>query len=123
MPLLGLRTYDVLRRGPVTYVDGLAVRPAPTTLQVRLSVQPMRGTELERVPEGLRSRRPRKAYGYRDVPLRTVQDPDGEADLVVIDGERFEVHRARDYGEHAPLPHLRYELYRAETDEDLEVGP
>ena len=125
MPLVGVRRYTAHRRGPVVWGDdGEPVRPAAEEFQVRLSVQPMNGYQLQRLPEGLRARKPKKAYGYRREALRTVQGVgQEEADLVLIEGELFEVHQARDYGDHAPLPHLRYELYAAQTDEDLEVGP
>lgn len=121
--MLGTHIYTVYRRGVVEWgEDGLPVRPPAEELRVRLSVQPMNGYQLQRLPEGLRVRKPKKAYGYRREALRTVQGVgQEEADLVLIEGELFEVHQVRDYGAHAPLPHLRYELYAAQTDEDLEV--
>jgi hypothetical protein len=48
-------TYTVTRASTAnTYVDGLVVASATTTLQVVGSVQPIPGKELERLPEGLR---------------------------------------------------------------------
>ena len=111
-----------MRRGAVTYVDGIATRPSPTTFEVELSVQPLNGRELERASEGLCAREICKAYSRRDVILRTVDDIEHEADLVSIDGVWFEVQQARDYRAQAALPHVRYELARAETDEEIEVG-
>lgn len=126
MFLLGKRTYTVTRRGPVSYVAGLPVRPAPTTFEIVASVQPLSGKNLERVPDGLRQRDARKAYVLLDPDparrLRTAAANGPEADLVSVDGVLFEIHHIDPYDEAAPIPHQRVWMHAAEGTDGAGVG-
>lgn len=64
------------------------------TAGVVASVQPITGSELERLPEGLRSKRPEKLYS--ETELKQVDVGAGTPpDLVIWDGEIWEVQRVR----------------------------
>ena len=48
--------FDVTRRGATTYVDGVRVAAAPSTITFRGLIYPIAGRELERLPEGLQGK-------------------------------------------------------------------
>jgi hypothetical protein len=78
----------VSRRGPSTVVKGRATAASPTTFTARMHVQQATAKELQRLPEGERSKDVR--VGWSATPLR-MTGAEGEADVVDIDGEAFEV--------------------------------
>lgn len=119
---LGGTTYVITRRGPVTYVNGLPVRPAPTTFSVVASVQPLNGQDLIRAPEGLRRSDARKAYLYITDQVRTVLANGNEADLMTVDGVVYEIYHVDPYNAFSPLPHQRAYLQAAQGTDGAEVG-
>ena len=119
---LGGSTYVITRRGPVTYVNGLPVRPAPTTFSVVASVQPLNGQDLIRAPEGLRRSDARKAYLYITDQVRTVLANGNEADLMTVDGVVYEIYHVDPYNAFSPLPHQRAYLQAAQGTDGAEVG-
>lgn len=87
--------YEV-RPGVVPVSDGFG-RFGPgapaAPVQVRMSVQPLPGKEAQKLAEGERSQDWRLAYG--SYPLRPADILTGRvADVVVVDGDTFEVHAA-----------------------------
>lgn len=119
---LGGTTYVITRRGPVTYVNGLPVRPAPTTFNVVASVQPLNGQDLIRAPEGLRRSDARKAYLYITDQVRTVLANGNEADLMTVNGVVYEIYHVDPYNIFSPLPHQRAYLQAAQGTDGAEVG-
>ncbi|HEU4402346.1 MAG TPA: hypothetical protein VFT43_09590 [Candidatus Polarisedimenticolia bacterium] len=100
----GLRNFSltVTRPAPGAYVDGVYAAGAPSTFAVRASVQPLRGRELEALPEGRRSR---AAYRvYTDTLLRTVDD--ANPDRIALFGEAYEV-IAIEHWQNGILPHYK----------------
>ena len=81
-----------LRRGSAGSTTLGRYTPGATsdTTGVVASVQPMKGDELDNLPEGMRSRRPVKVY--TETELLTVDVGAGTpADIIVWDGETFEI--------------------------------
>lgn len=80
----------IYRQGVGTYVNGLWVRGAETTIAITASVQPTTGEEMLSLPE---ARRNRKAYAlFTSTPIQLIvtgKNPD----QVLIFGERYEVVR------------------------------
>lgn len=85
---LATGTYLVTRRAASTYVDGVATPGAETTFNTVAVAVPVSGRELQRLPEGMRSREVMRIFTEDE--LRTVQ-PGSDPDLVSIDGYLFEV--------------------------------
>lgn len=119
---LGSSTYVITRRGPVTYVNGLPVREAPTTFSVVASVQPLNGQDLIRAPEGLRRSDARKAYLYITDQVRTVLANGNEADMMTVDGVVYEIYHVDPHNIYSPLPHQRAYLQAAQGTDGAEVG-
>lgn len=116
---LGARSYTVTRRAAVTYVNGLPVRATPTTFALVASVQPLSGADLHRAPEGLRRTDARKAYTSLGNPgLRTVLQAAHEADLITVDGVRFEVYHVEVNDLASPLPHQLVWLQASDSTEE-----
>lgn len=74
------------------WIDG-----AETELTVYMNIQPVRGKELDALPEGRRDKQAIK--GYSDTQLYTVKEAAAEnPDIIVYDGERYEVFESKPYG-------------------------
>lgn len=83
--------------------------PATPLPKVPLSVQPLPGKEALKLPEGEHSRDRRVAYGT--YPLRPADTATGRvADVVMVDGDAFEVHAAEPWESAANM--VRAELRR-----------
>jgi hypothetical protein len=120
--LLNALTYTVTRYTPsVAYVNGLPAQGAATSLEIRASIQPMRGDELQRAPEGLRAVHGIKLYAGRELVLRTVEAVGPQADRVTYKGREYQVHRVLDYDDGAPIPSVKYEAYASETGRPISV--
>jgi len=88
--MLASGCYQVTRKAVTTRVNGRRVAPAVSTFEIIASVQPASGREVERLPEGLRSRETMTVYTRSE--LRPAQPESGtEADRISIDGADFEV--------------------------------
>lgn len=84
-------TYDVARANPGTYdVNGLVVNdPAPTTVQVQAMIVPLVGSkQLQRLPEGLRSR---DAIEVFSVDALQVSAPEQRPDVITYNGRQYQV--------------------------------
>lgn len=92
MPI-GRKPITVLRRAAgVTYgTDGLPVRGPLEPVAVRASVQPMDSFRLLRVEEGLRSERWIAVISDQEL-LTADATLEREPDLILYDGERWQVH-------------------------------
>lgn len=111
-PLLSAR--DITRRrfaagsrnGSGVWVDGAA-----TDSTIRASVQPLSGSELQRLPEGERERRRRKVYVRDADDLRVAsQFAQHSADRLLIDGDWYEVEQLDDWSASRLLPHWRAQV-------------
>lgn len=83
----------VTRYAAGAYVNGLYVPGATSTLEVMMSIQPLKGRELLNLPEAQRTRRHMKCYAAAE--LLTADQSDGKkADRVTYRGRVFEVQDA-----------------------------
>lgn len=74
--------YTVTRRGPTAYMGGVATPGAAATHEVEAFVHDVVGSQLMRLPEGMRARRPRAVYTRGDLRLK---------DVIAVDGDDCEV--------------------------------
>ena len=84
------KPYTVTKRPAGEYVDGVYVHDTPTTITVRMDIQPVTNTTaqmVESLPEGRRSRESRVAYAPLESGI-TILDAETGApgDLVSVDG-------------------------------------
>lgn len=90
------KTYilDVYRYTGGGYVDGRYVEGTETTFQIQTSLQPIKGEELEALPEARRQSATYKIYpevlDAINLPLRTVDDEN--PDQIEIFGDRHEIY-------------------------------
>jgi hypothetical protein len=90
-------TYDVTRAdGPGSHVDGVFVPGSTSTVTIRASVQPVSGRELERLPEGLRTR---ELLSLFTLDALLVEAPDVRPDIVTIRGETWQVQNVERFAE------------------------
>lgn len=100
----------VLRQGAGSYVNGYWQNGTQETLNREANVQPMKGWELQSLPESDRSKESIKVYGVDD--LRTVEEVGAtKADIVVWQGKKFQVMRVMKY-EMGILDHTKAICYR-----------
>lgn len=79
----------VTRPAASTYTAGRLDTPSTTAFTIGASVQPTSGRDLKKFPEGTRISETRIVFTPTELMPR---------DLVVIDGEAFEVQGAEDWG-------------------------
>jgi hypothetical protein len=88
------KTFNVRRLGPGAYVNGFWQEGVPTVIQIQASVQPVRGDEMQTLPEGRRDSQAVKLY--TSTKLQTVDDdnPDileaFDADFEIISVEPWQ---------------------------------
>jgi len=87
-------TYLVTRTTQGEYVKGRAGPTTTTNFSTPLSVQPMSGQELLRLPEGMRTRETLVAFS--PVPLYPVTDT-VVPDVVTVKGKKYEVTTVDDW--------------------------
>lgn len=102
MRLLKLKDIKFERRGGVRYVDGDIIQDDPKTLTIKGNLQPERNLSLIRETFGSHVAGAIKIYSPER--LRT-QESDGDADVVLYDGRRWEVSDVRHYDD--LIPHFK----------------
>ena len=87
------KPYTVTKRANGSYVDGVYVQGAPSTVQVMLDIQPISATTaqmVESLPEGRRTREARAAYAPLNSGIKVLSAIDGApGDLVAVDGQMW----------------------------------
>lgn len=112
------RTITVETRSAGSYgADGYWNPGEATTREIVASVQPMTYDEMMQLPENYRSKEGIKIYSVEKLKLSR-QANNENADVVIIDGRRFEVLRVIDYHQHQSLS-IRF--YRMECVSENEV--
>jgi len=91
--------------------DGRFVPGAATDTTLQASVQPMSGRDIERLPEGLRSRASLKLFAETELRLAEASGV-YPCDRIVYDGEVYEVGAAQKWGATSPIPHYEAVLLR-----------
>jgi hypothetical protein len=86
--ILAMQTFTVTRYAAGTYTEGGYVAGTTSTFSIKASVQPVKGQELMRLPEGERLRD--YLAVYTDTQLRSLQD-DKAPDRISIEGYTYEV--------------------------------
>lgn len=96
---LGVRPVTVTRRGAPTVTKGRVTPATPTTHSINANVQPLSGSELLRLPEGLRTRE--TVALWTDGDLRTADESAGVlADTVTVSGRTYEIELVEDWQFH-----------------------
>lgn len=90
-------TYTVRRRDPGQYIDGIWT-PAGTyeEFDIIASIQPVRGRELEMLPEGRRTREAIRIYTKSGI-RPAIEQQDVKGDLVNYKGRQYEVHKVEEW--------------------------
>lgn len=92
---LATGTYTVTRASGVgTYVDGVFVPASTSTVDVVAGVYPLTGRELQRLPEGLRTKELRQVF---TVDPLLVSAPEQRPDVVSIQGATWQVETVEDW--------------------------
>lgn len=89
-------TYTVVRQDKGVYDANGKFVPAPTTtISVLASVQPLRGKDLQNLPEGLRNEDLLKVYTTTELRVAGDYAPDA----IMVDGQAYEVQTVERWGE------------------------
>jgi hypothetical protein len=106
--MLGEQSYTVTRTSG-NYVAGDFVVSSSSTFVIRGSLQPLRGTDLDSLPEGERAGGLYKLYSTST--LRTSGTPGQMADTISVNGKALQVRTILGYQNHVTgLPHTKYLL-------------
>ena len=107
MNILGQQPVTLTRRAAGTRgSDGRFVPGAAAATTIQASVQPTPGKDLDRLPEGERSRDSRTAFTTST--LATADQAAGTpADTITVDGATFEVYQVQAWPSSGPLPHYK----------------
>ncbi len=111
------KPYTVIRRSPGNYVDGYWVEGVETNITIKASVQPLKVSEIEALPEGKRSSSAVKIYS--DDKLMAAKQATEEsqavsADILLYAGSRWEIVACAAY-QSGVIPH--YKAYAVEVPE------
>lgn len=92
LPLNGQVKVVVTRKVGGEYVNGIWVKPNPTTLTITANIQPViKSTEVSLLPEGDRSKEVVKLYTTTQLFQRREGSSPIEGDLISWNGKTFEV--------------------------------
>lgn len=92
------------------YVNGVWVDGKPITLWIHASVQSLTAKQMQSLPEG---RRQMQSFTlFASIPLRTAEQNGNQADIVIIDGDQYEV-VAVEHWNNGILPHYKIVVTRA----------
>lgn len=81
------KKYSVKRLNPGSYINGFWQEGSETIMTIQASIQPIRGEELQMLPEGRRSSHSVRVY--TDTALETVDNEN--PDRIVIDDAEYEI--------------------------------
>ncbi len=113
------KDYTVTRHNPGFYNEsGDFVKGTAVTLVIKASCQPVQGRERELLPEGSRQKQVWKLYTTTELKTNRGSTPT-RGDIIVINGEKFEVIDCQDYTTHnSPSNKITYYKAVAERLED-----
>jgi len=118
-PFEVFRSPITLRRpAPGSYVEGRWVEGAYTDSTITASIQPLKGEDMESLPEG---RRDSEAYKmYTSTLVKTVQEAGSNqnADRVIFFGKEFEVHQVNEWQNNSNFTivnHYKYLVLRIDN--------
>lgn len=114
-----VKTYVVRRqKNAGQYIDG---RWAPSSrmeeFEIKASVQPLDGRAIARLPEAQRSAEARLLYTNNNTLQNRVEELKRNADVVVIDGQCWEVSSIENWG--PMLQHQKCLIIKITTDEGV----
>lgn len=96
--LLTKKVFATLLRQPQgSYVGGIWVDAAPTSIQIEVNIQPLKGHELMSLPESDRSREWVKFYTTSVVLGVQEGEAAAQPDMLVWDGKTYEVSKVFSY--------------------------
>lgn len=113
IPFANTETITVTRPQGGSIVDYNWVEGTPLVFNITGSVQPIRGAELQRMPEGLREKELRRVYTETEL---------FNNDTVTIDGQDYQVEEVDDYSRHGFLAHYRVIVRRNKDEQGGLVG-
>lgn len=96
---LDSRKYPLKRTSGGEYVDGIWQSTGDENLEVKGSVQPLTGREIQRIPEGRRNTERKKIY-TGDLLQPGESDTLKNADEITIDGDIFQVETVEPWNGH-----------------------
>lgn len=107
------KSISCLRKDAGAYnTDGIWVEGAETPFEIIGDIQSLSEYELSQLPEG---RRLNKSFRiYSDTKLNTVNDKN--PDIVLIDGERYEVLATYPHQEHNVIDHYKMIVQKVEQN-------
>lgn len=111
------KQYTIIRRSPGSYVDGYWVEGAETNIAIKASVQPLKVSEIEALPEGKRSSAAIKIYSdSKLLPAKQATETTAatSADLLQYDDSIWEIVACAAY-QSGVIPH--YKAYGVEVRE------
>lgn len=101
------KTQTIKRTVPGSYVNGVYVEGAETTLTIQASVQPMSGNDLVAVPEGRRASDMVKLYTSTDLFSQGDTGSGQSPDRLVWLGKDYEI-SSKDVNQMSVISHYRY---------------
>jgi hypothetical protein len=112
MPFLNAQLVRI-RRYTKQIVDGVKIVAVAGEIEIRLSIQPIKGNDLKNLPEGFRRLDGNKWKIYAPSELQT-GDQDAIPDVIIFNGREIHIHSKDDF-KHGLLPHYRYFAFEPQT--------
>ncbi len=113
--ILGLEPVQRIRIDTTRDADNIEVRTDGDTIAFRASVQDVDGRQLQTLTEGDRQRDPKGLFTFVNIDLREGDQFSGVAsDIIVYNGERYEIRDLHDWTVADPIPHIECLLLRVD---------
>lgn len=114
------RKIKVEKYGAGAYVDGFWVPGNTSLIEITASCQPMTANELLRLPENQRTKEWVKIFTTTKLSTADTEKKTN-ADVLIIDGSRYEVSSVKNYTMQGPVTGIQY--YRCDAvRENRKVG-
>lgn len=117
LTLLNTETITMTRAdaGPRSEVDGYAVKKNRTEfLDIPVSIQPLTGEEILRLPDGDRVRRPIRIYSKFEFEIK---------DRITRNGIIFEISPSQNWNEYPPLCSRHFKNLALKVEDQSAVSP
>lgn len=115
-------TYQVTRQTSGSIIDHRFQEGSSSTFSIEAALMPMKGRDIEALPEGDRTKESRKFYTTTLVQTKEEGENPREGDLILIDGKYFEARTSEPWPGFYKVVAVLRDVVARDSSDPLEEG-